>query len=338
LERSLFTFSIIGRDVITTSWKLVNSVGMSDLAVHNASSTTSADTNALALRFAIPSRAYWLLVPSLFFLFLFTYVPVLEAGLQAVTIQGFGGKVAGYGLDNFRRLFGDAAFIKALTNNVIYGVGTLLPSLAIAVVLAVALEESTRLNRLLRTLFVFPLMLPLVAAATLFAFVLMPGVGLFDYYLAKLGIASTNWLGDPDIALYSIIGLTIWKNAGYYMLFALAGLQSIPEDVFEAARLDGAGPVRRFFTITLPLLKPTLAFIVVIGLINVVTQVDHVIVLTSGGPSNSTNLLLNYIYQAAHEQSDTGLAAAATIVTVALLLCLSFVSMRTLEHGMHYES
>jgi len=311
---------------------------MTDLAIYQAPPDRCAAGLAVRFRLGMLPRAYWLLLPSLFFLFLFTYVPVLEAGLQAVTIQGFGGKITGYGLDNFRRLFGDAAFIKALTNNIVYGVGTLAPSLAIAVILAVALEESTRLNRMLRTLFVFPLMLPLVAAATLFAFIMMPGVGLLDHYLAKLGIASTNWLGDPDIALYSIIGLTIWKNAGYYMLFALAGLQSIPRDVYEAARLDGAGPVRRFFTITLPLLKPTLAFIVVIALINVVTQVDHVIVLTSGGPSNSTNLLLNYIYQAAHEQSDTGLAAAATVVTVTLLLCLSFLSMRTLERGMHYES
>jgi sn-glycerol 3-phosphate transport system permease protein len=280
----------------------------------------------------------WLLAPSLSLLFLFTYVPILRALLQAVTLEGFGGKFAGYGLDNFRRLFADASFWQALSNNLVYGVGTVLPSIALAVLLGVALQESTRLNALLRTVIVFPVVLPLVAVATLFAFVLMPGVGLLDYHLAKLGIAATNWLGSPDTALYAIIGLTIWKNAGYYMLFVLAGLTGISPDLHEAAKLDGAGPVARFFRITLPLLRPVLAFILVIAIVNVVTQIDHVIVLTAGGPSGSTDILLNYIYEAAHQQGDTGRAAAATIVSVAGLLALSVASLRTLEHGMHYES
>lgn len=311
--------------------------GMTDLLLRTMTVGRSGGMRRLGFRLR-PALPYWLLLPSLFFLFLFTYVPVLQALMQAVTIEGFGGKVTGYGLGNFRRLFGDEAFVKALTNNIVYGVGTVVPSLVLAVALAVALEDSTRINRLLRTVFVFPLMLPLVAAATLFAFVLMPGVGLIDYHLAKLGVAQTNWLGNPDIALYSVIGLTIWKNAGYYMLFVLAGLQGIPQDLYDAARLDGAGALTRFSRITLPLLKPTLAFVLVIAIINVVTQVDHVIVLTSGGPSNSTNVLLNYIFQAAHEQNDVGLGAAATLVTVALLLALSVLSMKTLERGMHYES
>ncbi|WP_342360989.1 sugar ABC transporter permease [Terrarubrum flagellatum] len=279
-----------------------------------------------------------LLAPSLLFLALFTYAPILQALTQAFTIEKFGGKFAGYGFGNFQRLFFDAAFQKAFANTFLYGIGTVAPSLVIAVILAAALQESTRFNNLLRTIFFFPTLLPLVAAAALGSFVLMPGAGLLDYYLAQLGAAQTNWLGDPDIALYSIIGLTIWKNAGYYMLFALAGLQGIPSDIHEAAKLDGAGPITRFFRITLPLLMPTLAVIVVIALINVVTQVDHVIVLTGGGPSDSTNVLLNYIFQAAHEQHDIGRGAAATIVSVALLLALSFVSLKTLERGMHYES
>jgi sn-glycerol 3-phosphate transport system permease protein len=282
--------------------------------------------------------ALWLLAPSLFLLFLFTYVPILQALMQAVTIEGFGGKFAGYGIGNFTRLFGDQAFWKALSNTLVYGVGTVIPSIGLAVGLGVLLQETTRLNALFRTVIVFPIVLPLVAVATLFAFVLMPGVGLLDYHLAKLGIASSNWLGNPDTALYAIIGLSIWKNAGYYMLFVLAGLQGIAPELHEAAKLDGAGALTRFSRITLPLLKPTLAFILVIALINVVTQIDHVIVLTGGGPSESTNILLNYIFQAAHEQADIGRAAAATVVSVAGLLALSVASLKTLERGMHYES
>jgi len=282
--------------------------------------------------------AAWLLAPSLFLLFLFTYVPILQALMQAVTLEGFGGKFTGYGLGNFHKLFADAGFWKAVSNNAVYGIGTVAPSIALAVVLGVALQEATRLNAVIRTVIVFPVVLPLVAVATLFAFVLMPGVGLLDYHLAELGIAGANWLGSPDTALYAIIGLSIWKNAGYYMLFVLAGLAGIAPELHEAAKLDGAGALTRFRRITLPLLKPTLAFVLVIALINVVTQVDHVIVLTGGGPSDSTNILLNYIFQAAHQQGDTGRAAAATIVSVAGLLALSVASLRTLKSGMHYES
>jgi sn-glycerol 3-phosphate transport system permease protein len=282
--------------------------------------------------------AFWLLAPSFFFLFLFTYVPILQALMQAVSLEGFGGKFVGYGPANFQRLFADASFWKALSNNLVYGLGTVVPSIVLAVLLGVALQETTRLNALLRTVIVFPVVLPLVAVATLFAFVLMPGVGLIDYHLAKLGIVGTNWLGSPDTALYAIIGLSIWKNAGYYMLFVLAGLQGIAPELHEAAKLDGAGAVTRFFRITLPLLKPTLAFILVIAMINVVTQIDHVIVLTGGGPSDSTNILLNYIFQAAHQQGDTGRAAAATVISVTGLLFLSVLSLKTLERGMHYES
>jgi sn-glycerol 3-phosphate transport system permease protein len=310
---------------------------LTDAAILNPRLRSSAPTR-LATGRGLRLTAFWLLAPSLFFLFLFTYVPILQALLQAVTLEGFGGKFAGYGIGNFRRLFADHAFWKALSNNVVYGVGTVAPSIALAVVLGVVLQETTRLNALFRTVIVFPVVLPLVAVATLFAFVLMPGVGLLDYHLAKLGIASSNWLGNPDTALYAIIGLSIWKNAGYYMLFVLAGLQGVAPELHEAAKLDGAGALTRFWRITLPLVKPTLAFIAVIAIINVVTQIDHVIVLTGGGPSESTNILLNYIFQAAHEQADTGRAAAATIVSVAGLLALSVASLKTLERGMHYES
>ncbi len=281
--------------------------------------------------------AYGLLTPSFVLLIIFTYFPVVQALIQAVTIEGFGGRFQGYGLGNFQRLFADPSFHKALTNNCLYAVGTIVPSLAIALALAVFLRESTRFNALLRTLFFFPVLLPLVGAATLFSFVFMPGVGLIDYHLAKLGVAAVNWLGNPDVALASISLLTVWKNAGYYMLFFLAGLQAIPDDLYDAARLDGASSWTRFWRITFPLLKPTISFVAVIATINVFTLVDHIIVLTQGGPSDSTNILLNYIFQMAHERQDTGRAAAATIVSVAALLAISIGLIRTIERGSHLD-
>lgn len=283
-------------------------------------------------------RAALLLAPSLVFLAAFTYWPIGQVIGQSLTIETFGSDTVAYGLGNFERLLADDSFGRALVNNLVYALGTIVPSIAIALALAVGLQDATRFNAALRTVVFFPVLLPLVAAAALFLFVFLPGIGLLDYYLARLGAGNTNWLGDPDLALGSLIALTVWKNAGYYMLFFLAGLQAIPLDLYEAARIEGAGSWARFRRITLPLLGPTMAFVLVIALVNVITQVDHVVVLTKGGPSDSTNLLLFYIYQQAHENYDYGKAAAATVLSVAGLLALSFLSLRTLERGIHYET
>jgi sn-glycerol 3-phosphate transport system permease protein len=278
-----------------------------------------------------------LLAPSAFFLLLFTYWPVLQVLLSSLTVRSFGG-AARPGIGNYARLFADPHFMTAVTNNVLYAAGTIIPSLTLALAFALGLRESTRFSTILRTLIVLPLLIPLVAAASLFIFIFLPGAGLLDYYLAKLGVGQTNWLGDPSLALGSIIAITVWKNTGYYMLFFLAGLSGIPQDFIDAAKIDGAGAWQRFLRITLPLLMPTLGFVLVIAILNVLTQVDHVIVMTQGGPDDSTALVLFYIYEQAHQNYDIGLASAATVVSVAFLFALSLLSLRTLERGTHYES
>lgn len=278
--------------------------------------------------------AFAMLAPSLLFLALFTYWPVVQVLWQSLHGQvRVGGPQAYVGPQNFLKLFADPAFRKALANNLVYALGTVIPSLVLALGFAMALARSSRVNALFRALFFLPVLIPLVAAASIFLFLFLPNVGLLDYHLAKLAISGPNWLGDPDIALWSIMALTIWKNAGYYMLFFLAGLQAVPADAYEAAILDGAGPWQRLRYVTLPYLKPTIGFVLVIGLLNVVTQVDHVFVLTKGGPSDSTNLLLFYVYQQAVENYDAGRAAAGTLVMLALLLVVTASSLRTLERS-----
>ncbi len=281
--------------------------------------------------------ALGLLTPSLLLLAAFTYWPVMGVTLRSLTQQRFGQKPS-WGIDNFVRLFADPHFSTAAWNTLLYALGTIVPSLALALLLALALREQGRLTTLLRTIIVMPLLIPLVAVAALFIFIFLPGGGLIDYYLAALGMAQTNWLGDPDLALGAIIAITIWKNTGYYMLFFLAGLAGIPEEYHEAAKIDGAGIATRFWRITLPLLGPTIGFVAVIALVNTLVQIDHVIVMTGGGPSDSTNMILYYIYQQAEQNMDSGLASAATVICVGALLALSIISLRALEQGIHYES
>lgn len=280
---------------------------------------------------------YALLLPSGVFLLAFTYWPVLQVLVGSLNVRTFGG-TAHWGFGNYARLSADPHFLNAIRNNLTYAAGTIIPSLVLALLFAVGLRESTRIAALLRTLIVLPLLIPLVAAASLFTFIFLPGAGLLDYYLAHLGFGETNWLGDPSLALGSIIAITVWKNTGYYMLFFLAGLAGLPQELLDAAKIDGANAMQRFLRVTLPLLGPTLAFVLVIAVLNVLTQVDHVIVMTQGGPSDATSLLLYYIYQQAHQNYDIGLASAATVVSVAVLFALSVASLRTLERGIHYEA
>ncbi|HTZ36431.1 MAG TPA: sugar ABC transporter permease, partial [Stellaceae bacterium] len=164
---------------------------------------------------ARPSRRRWLpvvllLAPSLVFLALFTYGPVLRVVGESLTVGRLADTHA-LGLGNYRRLFADPHFARAAVNNLAYAVGTIAPSLVLALALSLALRETSRFTALLRTLVVMPLLIPLVAAAALFSFILLPGDGLLDFYLRKLGGHTVNWLGDPDYALAAIVAITVWK-------------------------------------------------------------------------------------------------------------------------------
>jgi len=280
-----------------------------------------------------------LLAPGLIFLTLFTYTPLVRALIDSMhdyRIIADGHPFVG--LENYRRLFADAKFLAALKNNIIYIVFTVIPGMILSLALAVALKQNTLVNHWLRGIFFFPTIIPLVAAATLWSFIFLPGVGLFDYYLGKvLTHQYHNFLGQQSTALGALIVIGIWKFAGYYMLFFLAGLQSIPEDAMDAARIEGASALQCFFHITLPLLRPTITFVGTISLVYAVTQIDHVAVLTNGGPVNSTTVILHYIQTVALESQDFGKASAATVFTVLALIVLSWLNIKIIDRGAHYE-
>jgi sn-glycerol 3-phosphate transport system permease protein len=313
---------------------------MTSLATHapplSASGQIRRTWRARLVRRAWP---YLLLAPSLLLLAGFTYLPIGRVVWDSLHDKVHGASVTRFvGLRNYADVFADKAFVQSVVNNLVYAAGTVPLSMALALLFALALQRSGRLNSLMRALLLFPTMVPLVAVASLFFFIFLPGVGLFDYYLGKISLQGANWLGNPDVALWSLIGITVWKNAGYYMLFYLAGLQTLPSEVLEAATIDGANGWQRLRHVIVPLLAPTTAFVLVIALINVLTQVDHVIVLTKGGPSNSTKLVLYYIFEQAHENFAYGKAAAASVLSVSFLLALSIFSLKTMERGTHAAS
>lgn len=282
---------------------------------------------------------YLVLAPTFIFLILFTYWPLLRSLIDSLYDSRLVGQTAPFvGLANFERLLADEVFWRSLRNNLIYIILTVIPGLILALLLAVLLHQNHRFNRCLRTLFFLPTIIPLVSAATLWTFIFIPNLGLLDYYLAKwFGPQNNNFLGLGNTALIALSVVGVWKFAGYYMLFFLAGLQGISKSTREAAVMEGASQWQVFRYVTLPLLRPTINFVVIIALIYSVTQIDHVVVMTKGGPNHATSVLLYYIEDLAMNSHDIGKASAATFISLLLLFAFSIVNLRLLEKGVHYE-
>lgn len=223
------------------------------------------------------------------------------------------------GLANYRELVGDELFRQVLGNTILYTALTVPLSVGFGLLMAVILNQRLPGAGVFRTLFYTPVVLPTVAAATIALWIFNTNYGLVNYFLGWLGRRPVEWLTDSSLALWTIIGVGVWKTFGYFMLVYLAALQAIPASVLDAARLDGARPWIRFWTITWPLLKPTTWFATVIALILSFQAFDFINIMTQGGPSNATNVLVFYIYQHGFQYFRLGFAAAIAVVMFVLV-------------------
>ena len=281
--------------------------------------------------------AYLFLLPSFVFLATFTYYPILSSlELSLYRSSAAVRHPVFVGLGNYVALSADPIFRQVLANSAEFLAGTVPVTVALALVLALLLNRPHLLTTPFRTAFFYPALLPLVGAAAIWLFIYTPGYGLLDVYLRRIG-GGVNWLGSPTLALPAMMVLTVWKNSGYYMLFYLAGLQTIPAELYEAGRIEGASGWRQFQSITFPLLGPTTLFVLLIASINAFQSVDHIWLMTGGGPDNATNLLLFYVYQVAFMFFDLGKAAALTVFLLAVLMAIATASFGLLERRIHYE-
>jgi sn-glycerol 3-phosphate transport system permease protein len=284
-------------------------------------------------------QPYLYLVPSLVFLGTFTYYPVLSSlEMSLHQLSPVTHRFTFVGAANYAGLAHDPVFGQVLKNSAEFLIGTVPVTVGLALALAVGLSRTHALTTAFRTAFFYPTLLPLVGAAAIWLFVYAPGYGLIDTYLRGLTPTGVGWLSSPVYALPAVIVMTVWKNAGYYMLFYLAGLQTISAELYEAARLEGASSWQQFRRITFPLLGPTTLFVLVIASINAFQSVDQIFVMTGGGPDNTTNLLLFYTYQAAFMFFDFGKAAALTVFLLAVLMLIAAISFGVLERRIHYEA
>ena len=219
------------------------------------------------------------------------------------------------------------------------GTSHLTPTVSIIIALSMALWANSKLpaRGFIRTAYFTPTVLPMIAAANLWLFFYTPGFGVLDQIGSLFGFQSVNWLGQPETALWAVIIVTIWKEAGFFMIFYLAALQTIPPELKEASDIEGAGRWTYTRRIVLPLLMPTTLFIMVNAMINSVKLIDHLFILTKGGPSDASKLILYYIWEMAFAFFDAPHAAALTILVLAVLATVASIQFLFIDRRTHYQ-
>ena len=278
-----------------------------------------------------------MLAPSLLFLAAFTYWPIIRSLIYGFYDVQLGSSAIFFvGWENYQRLWHDALFWQSLRNTVVYMVVTVPTSIGLALLLAVALDRKLRGTGLYRSVFFYPVMVPSVAAGMVWVFLYAPGYGPINGLMEMMGLPKLEWLYDRQWALPAIIFMSIWKYAGYFMLILLAALQLVPRDLYEAARLDGVSGWRQLIHITVPLISPTLYFVVIIGVLHSYQIFDYVFVMTQGGPADATNVLTFYIYQNAFQFQDIGTASAIANILLLVVIGLIAIVALTLGRRVHY--
>jgi len=282
--------------------------------------------------------AWLLLLPAATLLALFTHYPAVANLWHSFYSTPRGARPATFvGLDNYRALIDDPVFWQALTNNLWYALGTIPLSIALALLMAVWVNERLPGRGFLRLAYFTPTVLPMIAVANIWLFFYTPGYGLLEQILGVFGFGGHNWLGSQSTALPALMVVTIWKEAGFFMIFYLAALQSMSPHLAEAAAIEGASRGYFFRRITFPLLMPTTLFVLVNAVINAFRLVDHIVVMTRGGPDNATALLLYYIFEIGFRFWDSAYAAALTMVLLTLLAAVAIFQFVFLERRTHYQ-
>ena len=241
------------------------------------------------------------------------------------------------GLENYETLIADDTFWTVLVNNLWYALATIPLSIGIAMAMALWVDSKLKGRSFVRMAYFTPTVLPLIAVANIWMFFYTPGFGLIDQIRGAFGFAQQNWLGAPESALNAVIVVAIWKEAGFFMIFYLAALQTIPTSLREAAAIEGAGRWYFFRRVTFPLLMPTTLFVSVNAIINSFRLVDHIFIMTEGGPDNASSLLLFYIYETAFRFWDTAYASTLTVVLLVILFTVAIGQFLLLDKRVHYR-
>jgi multiple sugar transport system permease protein len=295
---------------------------------------TTARTAAPARRDQLSAKhrewiaGYLFVLPDALGLLLFLGVPMgLSLALGLFDVNGFGA-YRFVGMANYARMMRDPLFWSAAWVTAAYA-AMLVPLLYVSGLgLALLVQKTNRFNAVMRSMFFAPHMVSLVVVALVWQFMVVDKIGVINKITPILGMDGISFLGDPQFALITVVFVSVWFLMGFYMLIFLGGLQDIPEQYYEAAKIDGAGPVARFWYITFPLLKPTSFFVIMVSMVAAVAGAqafDIIYVMTKGGPANSTSVLIVYIYQQAFAFGAFGYAAAMSSILVVVLMLVTII-------------
>jgi sn-glycerol 3-phosphate transport system permease protein len=283
-------------------------------------------------------HAWLLLLPALVLLVTFTHWPTVATLIDSFFSTPKGARPAQWvGLENYAVMADDPVFWQAVRNNLWFAAATIPASIGLALLMAVWVNERIAGRTFLRMAYFTPTVLPMIAVANIWLFFYTPQYGLLEQFTSALGFASHNWLGDPATALACVTLVAVWKEAGFFMIFYLAALQTLNPSLKEAAAIEGASRWYFFRRVQWPLLMPTTLFVLINAVINAFRLVDHVFILTRGGPDNATTLLLYHLYEVGFKFWDTAYAAAITVVLVAVLAGVALFQFFVLDKKVHYQ-
>jgi ABC-type sugar transport system permease subunit len=306
-------------------------------------STASAETGAGRMAMLRRLRgAEWLLFllfvgPNLLLFGIFSFWPMIQnAYLSTVRWDMISPVKIGVGLANYRYLYADSTFRTVLWNSLYFTVGAVGGSLVLGLAAALLLNQPLRGRDGARAVLFAPTLLSGAAIGIVWVYVFDPRFGLLERFLSFAGLSSPNWLTDPHWAMPAVIIVYVWKNVGFTTVIYLAGLQAIPKDLYEAARVDGAGALWRFRSVTLPMLSPISFFLIVTSLLNSFQAFDIIRVMTAGGPVDSTNTLIYYVYQEGFIAFNAGRAAAAALILFVIMFAITLIQLRYAEERVHY--
>lgn len=282
-------------------------------------------------------KGYLFLLPNFIGFFIFMAIPIIMGLIISFTDYNGFSQFNFIGLKNYIDMFRDEYFLVSLGNNLLYTAVTVPGIVVFALLLAVAVNTGIRCSGLFKTMFFLPNISSMVAVGIVWAMLFNPTMGPINNFLRSLGIENPpQWISASDSALRSIMLVDIWKKAGYYMVILLAGLQSIPKQLYEAASIDGAGAVKKFFKITLPMLSPTMFMVMVLCIIQSFQVFDLVNIMTQGGPGRSTNVLVFRIYQEGFQKLQFGYASAMAYFLFLIVLIVTLIQFRGQKKWVNY--
>jgi len=283
------------------------------------------------------TQAWLLLSPALIGLAIFTIYPALQSFyLSLHEVDPYTAARSWVGLANYGELARSTDYWASLQTSLVFTLATVIPGVLISLGIAVGLDQSPYFKGFFRTIFLLPVAISSAMAAMLWVFIYNPTAGYLNYLLGLLGVDGPNWLGDPAHALAAVAIATVWKELGFNIVFFLAGLNAIPGEIQEAATMDGASAWQRFCRVTMPLLSPTLFFVMVVSVINSLQSFGQIHILTGGGPAGATTTMVYGLYLEAFVNFRTGYASAQAVLLFLLIMIATALQFRLAQRRVHY--